>query len=165
MSDWFLPTAERPWTAGNLVVPRVHGADYFARLVEVIEATQHGDRIFCTDWRGDADERLTVIGPTIAELLSSAGRRGVEVRALLWRSHPGTLNSEENNHLGAVINESGGRASSTRECAAAGPTIRRSSSSDARTCHTRTSRSSAASTCATGVSDDAASRRPPGAAS
>ena len=110
MSDWFLPSTERPWTAGNLVVPHVHGSDYFARLLEVIGATQRGDRIFFTDWRGDTDERMTGDGPTIARLLSSAGRRGVEVRALLWRSHPGKLNSEENNHLGAVINESGGEA-------------------------------------------------------
>ncbi|MFW5471580.1 phospholipase D-like domain-containing protein [Knoellia sp. CPCC 206435] len=110
MSDWFLPPEERPWTAGNLVVPHVHGADYFARLLEVVEATQAGDRIFFTDWRGDADERLTDDGPTIGDLLSSALRRGVEVRALLWRSHPGSLNSEENNHLGAVINKAGGEA-------------------------------------------------------
>jgi len=26
MNDWFLPEDERPWTAGNLVVPHVHGA-------------------------------------------------------------------------------------------------------------------------------------------
>jgi phosphatidylserine/phosphatidylglycerophosphate/cardiolipin synthase-like enzyme len=110
VSDWFLPAAERPWTSGNLVVPRVHGADYFARLLEVIGSTRSGDRIFLTDWRGDTDERMTKDGPTVAELLSSAGRRGVEVRALLWRSHSGRLNSEENNHLGAIINESGGEA-------------------------------------------------------
>jgi hypothetical protein len=87
VSDWFLPAEERPWTAGNLVVPRVHGAAYFARLVEVVEATDSGDRIFFTDWRGDADERLTARGPTVAELLCAAARRGVEVRGLLWRSH------------------------------------------------------------------------------
>ncbi|MFC7489826.1 MULTISPECIES: phospholipase D family protein [unclassified Knoellia] len=110
MSEWFLPTTERPWSAGNLVVPRVHGADYFARLLEVVEATQPGDRIFLTDWRGDADQRLSSDGPTTADLLSSALRRGVEVRALLWRSHPGSLNSEENNHLGTIINEAGGEA-------------------------------------------------------
>jgi phosphatidylserine/phosphatidylglycerophosphate/cardiolipin synthase-like enzyme len=110
VSDWFLPGAERPWTEGNLVVPRVHGADYFARLVEEIGSTRAGDRVFLTDWRGDADERMTPDGPTVGELLASAGRRGVEVRALLWRSHPGRLNSEENDHLGAVINETGGEA-------------------------------------------------------
>lgn len=110
MSDWFLPAAERPWTSGNLVTPHVHGANYFARLREIVAATRSGDRIFLTDWRGDVDERLTKDGPTVGELLASAGRRGVEVRALLWRSHPGRLNSEENNHLGAIINESGGEA-------------------------------------------------------
>ena len=110
MSDWFLPRSERPWTAGNLVVPHVHGANYFARLVEVIGATERGDRIYFTDWRGDPDERLTEEGPTIADLLTSAGRRGVEVRALLWRSHRGGLNAKENTHLGAVINDAGGEA-------------------------------------------------------
>ena len=110
VSDWFLPATERPWTSGNLVIPRVHGADYFARLLEVIGSTGSGDRIFLTDWRGDADERMTEDGPSVGELLASASRRGVEVRALLWRSHPGRLNSEENDHLGAVINKSGGEA-------------------------------------------------------
>jgi phosphatidylserine/phosphatidylglycerophosphate/cardiolipin synthase-like enzyme len=112
VSDWFLPATERPWTAGNLVIPHVHGADYFARLVEVIGSSRSGDRIFLTDWRGDSDQLLTRDGPTVAELLSSAGRRGVEVRALLWRSHSdkGRLNAQENRHLGAVINGSGGEA-------------------------------------------------------
>jgi phosphatidylserine/phosphatidylglycerophosphate/cardiolipin synthase-like enzyme len=112
VSDWFLPATERPWTAGNLVIPHVHGADYFARLVEVIGTSRSGDRIFLTDWRGDSDQLLTRDGPTVAELLSSAGRRGVEVRALLWRSHSdkGRLNAQENRHLGAVINGSGGEA-------------------------------------------------------
>lgn len=110
VSDWFLPAADRAWTAGNLVVPHIHGAAYFARLLEVIGATTAGDRIFLTDWRGDSDERMAEGGPTVGEVLAAAGRRGVEVRALLWRSHGGRLNSEENTHLGAVINESGGEA-------------------------------------------------------
>jgi phosphatidylserine/phosphatidylglycerophosphate/cardiolipin synthase-like enzyme len=110
VSEWFLPVAERPWTSGNLVTPHVHGAAYFARLLEVIGETRSGDRIFFTDWRGDADERMAEDGPTIGEVLGAAGRRGVEVRALLWRSHPGSLNSEENNHLGTIINRTGGEA-------------------------------------------------------
>lgn len=110
MSDWFLPTQERAWTSGNLVVPHVHGANYYARLLEVIGATEAGDRIFLTDWRGDADELMAEDGPTVGDLLADASHRGVEVRALLWRSHPGKLNAEENDHLGAVINESGGEA-------------------------------------------------------
>jgi phosphatidylserine/phosphatidylglycerophosphate/cardiolipin synthase-like enzyme len=112
VSDWFLPNDERPWTSGNLVVPHVHGADYFARLVEVVEATTAGDRIFFTDWRGDDDERLLPDGPTVAELVRAAAGRGVEVRALLWRSHSdkGHLNAQENNQLGALVNECGGEA-------------------------------------------------------
>ena len=110
VSDWFLPEDERPWTAGNLVVPRVHGADYFARLLEVVGATGAGDRIFFTDWRGDADERLAESGPTVAELLLQAAGRGVEVRGLLWRSHSdrARLNAQENQRLGTLINEAGG---------------------------------------------------------
>jgi phosphatidylserine/phosphatidylglycerophosphate/cardiolipin synthase-like enzyme len=112
VSDWFLPEDERPFTQGNLVVPRVHGVDYFARLVQVVEATGAGDRIFFTDWRGDSDERLTENGPTVGQLLCAAARRGVEVRGLLWRSHTDktSLNAQENQHLGAMINESGGEA-------------------------------------------------------
>jgi phosphatidylserine/phosphatidylglycerophosphate/cardiolipin synthase-like enzyme len=110
VSDWFLPEDDRPWTAGNLVVPHVHGAAYFARLLEVVGATESGDRIYFTDWRGDADERLTEDGPTVGELLVGAARRGVEVRGLLWRSHSDKteLSAQENRHLGAIINEAGG---------------------------------------------------------
>ena len=112
MSEWFLPQRDRPWTAGNLVVPHVHGAEYFARLIQVVAATLEGDRIFFTDWRGDADELLAEGGPTIGDLLVDAMGRGVEVRCLLWRSHSDNLrfNEQENRHLGAVINEAGGEA-------------------------------------------------------
>ena len=110
MSDWFLPAAEVPWTGGNLVIPRVHGADYYARLLDEVSTTRAGDRIFFTDWRGDSDERLTVDGPTVGELLVSAARRGVEVRGLLWRSHSDQLRLQgrENQHLGTLVNEAGG---------------------------------------------------------
>lgn len=112
MSDWFLREHERPWTDGNLVLPHVHGAGYFARLVQVVGATGAGDRIFFTDWRSDADERLADDGPTIGEMLAGAARRGVEVRGLLWRSHTDktNFNAQENRHLGAIINKTGGEA-------------------------------------------------------
>jgi phosphatidylserine/phosphatidylglycerophosphate/cardiolipin synthase-like enzyme len=112
MSDWFLPQRDRPWTAGNLVVPHVHGAKYFARLVQVVGATLEGDRIFFADWRGDADELLLEGGPTIGDLLAEAAGRGVEVRGLLWRSHSDKMrfNAQENRHLGEVINKAGGEA-------------------------------------------------------
>src|ERR671933_1114797 len=100
--EWFLTRRERgnpatdfdddtsadgPWSAGNLVRPLVHGATYFRRLYEELCALRPGDRVFFTDWRGDADERLLPDGPTVGELLVRLARAGVEIRALLWRSH------------------------------------------------------------------------------
>ena len=41
------------------MIPLVHGAVYFRRLYEELCALRAGDRVFFTDWRGDADERLT----------------------------------------------------------------------------------------------------------
>lgn len=112
MSDWFLPRAERPWSSGNLVVPHVHGVAYFARLAEVIGGTGHGDQVYFTDWRGDADELLTAEGPSIGQLLCAAARRNVQVRGLLWRSHSdrASFSAQENQKFGAEINDVGGEA-------------------------------------------------------
>jgi phosphatidylserine/phosphatidylglycerophosphate/cardiolipin synthase-like enzyme len=110
--DWLLAPAQRPWTRGNRVIPRVHGASYFARLVEVVEATGAGDLVWFTDWRGDADQLLTSAGPTVAELFAAAARRGVDVRALLWRSHSDrtSFSAQENQRLGKAVNDAGGCA-------------------------------------------------------
>ena len=110
MSDWFLPTSERPWTEGNAVEVLVHGATYFQRVVDVINKASAGDRVLFTDWRGDADECLTDTGPTVADLLCGAARRGVDVRGLVWRSHSDLLSfsAQQNNHLGALVNKAGG---------------------------------------------------------
>ena len=51
-------------------------------------ATEAGDRVFFTDWRGDADERLTDDGPTVGELLRAAPPGTSRSAALMWRSHP-----------------------------------------------------------------------------
>src|SRR3954469_20053960 len=112
MSEWFLPRSERPWTDGNHVTPLVHGATYFDRLVEVVSATNRGDRIFFTDWGSDSDERLREDGPTVGELFCDAARRGVEVRGLLWRSHSDRMrmSAQQNQHLGLLLNEAGGEA-------------------------------------------------------
>ncbi|GAA3084056.1 phospholipase D-like domain-containing protein [Pseudonocardia yunnanensis] len=116
--DWFLSDAERgnpahrlpAWTAGNRVVPLVHGAAYFARLVAEVRAMQRGDHLFFTDWRGDADERLCLDDPTVGELFSDAARRGVVVKGLMWRSHNDDLSysEEENRRLGDMVNDAGG---------------------------------------------------------
>jgi phosphatidylserine/phosphatidylglycerophosphate/cardiolipin synthase-like enzyme len=110
--DWMLPPGQRPRTDGNLVVPLVHGAVYFRRLCEVVGATVAGDRVYFTDWRGDADERLTADGPDAAGLLCSAAERGVDVRGLLWRSHSDktSFSAQENQRLGTRINDAGGEA-------------------------------------------------------
>jgi phosphatidylserine/phosphatidylglycerophosphate/cardiolipin synthase-like enzyme len=89
----------------------VHGAEYFACLVEQVSALEKGDHLFFTDWRGDPDERLRPDGPTIAELFSAAAERGVVVKGLVWRSHLDRFqfSEQENRHLGERIEAAGGK--------------------------------------------------------
>ncbi|MCU1677129.1 MAG: phospholipase, partial [Frankiales bacterium] len=121
---WFLTRAERgnpstciddgrdeAWSAGNLVRPLVHGAVYFARLHEELHGLTAGDRVFFTDWRGDADERLVDGGPTIGDTLCRLAQAGVEVRGLIWRSHTdlASFSGKENAAFSAEINDAGGQ--------------------------------------------------------
>ena len=118
LADWFLTAAERgnphsalqAWCEGNAVEPLVHGRTYFAALADEVEACDRGDYVFFTDWRGDPDQRLRDDGPTVADLFSSAARRGVVVKGLMWRSHIDRLqySEEENRHLGEAIERAGG---------------------------------------------------------
>jgi phosphatidylserine/phosphatidylglycerophosphate/cardiolipin synthase-like enzyme len=98
------------WVAGNLVRPVLHGANYFARLHEELCALTSGDRVYFTDWCGDADERLLPDGPTVGETLSDLAKNGIEVRGLIWRSHSKHLqyNAQQNQFLGNEVNEAGG---------------------------------------------------------
>ena len=100
----------RSWVTGNQVRPLVHGTTYFRRLYEELSGLRAGDRVYFTDWRGDADERLTDDGPTVGGLLCELARSGVEVRGLLWRSHSDHLrfSAQENQRLGNELNEAGG---------------------------------------------------------
>jgi phosphatidylserine/phosphatidylglycerophosphate/cardiolipin synthase-like enzyme len=109
---WFLPAPERGYTEGNRVRLLVHGATYFERLYAELAALAPGDRVFFTDWRGDADELLRPEGPAVGELLAALARRGVEVRGLLWRSHSDLFkfSARENEHLGRLVNDAGGEA-------------------------------------------------------
>ena len=126
---WFLDRLERgnpasdvqmggagspSWSEGNLVRPLVHGATYFSRLHEELSALQPGDRVWFTDWRGDADEQLEPGGTTIGGLLAQLSRSGVEVRGLVWRSHgervSAPISGRSNEHLSRQINDSGGEA-------------------------------------------------------
>ena len=118
IEDWFLTAAERgnphyalpDWCVGNSVVPLVHGATYFDRLVDVVSALEADDHLFFTDWRGDADERMRPEGPTVGTLFGDAAKRGVIVKGLVWRSHHDELSysEEQNRHLSDDVNEAGG---------------------------------------------------------
>ncbi|MFM9429900.1 phospholipase D family protein [Arthrobacter sp. MP_2.3] len=124
---WFLSRAERgnpatnvqtggagapPWSEGNLVRPLIHGAAYFARLHEELTVLKAGDRVWFTDWRGDADELLLPNGPSIGDLLAGVARAGVEVRGLVWRSHgervSAPISGRSNELLSRQINDAGG---------------------------------------------------------
>jgi phosphatidylserine/phosphatidylglycerophosphate/cardiolipin synthase-like enzyme len=124
-SEWFLSAEERgnpatalndggdpnpAWTAGNQVEPLIHGATYFSRLVSCLSTLSAGDQVLLADWRGDEDERLGPSGPRLGELLSALASRGVEIRGLLWRSHPRIfgLDEAEATALARVVNDAGG---------------------------------------------------------
>ncbi|MEA2521551.1 MAG: hypothetical protein QOI81_1197 [Actinomycetota bacterium] len=125
IADWFLAPEERgnpataidrgrepgtAWTDGNSVTPLIHGATYFARLTAAFSELREGDRVFLTDWRGDHDELLGPAGPTLGTALADLAKRGVEVRGMLWRSHPKALgfHKEKERELVGMVNEAGG---------------------------------------------------------
>jgi phosphatidylserine/phosphatidylglycerophosphate/cardiolipin synthase-like enzyme len=122
---WFLSAEERHndasaidrrrgdgqgWTIGNAVIPLVHGATYFAQLHQSLSALGPGDQVWFLDWRGDAGQRLAGPGTELGSTLTEAVRRGVDVRGLVWRSHPDQEGyaEQENAHLGEIVNEAGG---------------------------------------------------------
>ena len=125
-SEWFLSSEERgnpatglnrrrqpdlAWTVGNRVEPLIHGATYFSRLVSRFATLEDGDHVLLTDWRGDSDELLGPDGPTLGDALTGLARRGVDVRGLLWRSHPGIFgfNEGEASDLIDIVNGAGGQ--------------------------------------------------------
>ncbi len=124
--DWFLTAAERDnpdteidrrhangfaWTEGNEVRPLLHGAPYFAELLESVRAMRRGDLLLFTDWRGDPDEPLDGPGTEVSKVFTEAAARGVIVRGLIWRSHLDKFqfSAAENRHLGEDIEAAGGR--------------------------------------------------------
>ena len=126
ITDWFLTPSQRrnpatrlddrrgdgsAYSSGNLALPLVHGATYFAALHAAVEQMGSGDLLLFTDWRGDPDQRMTQDpGSEVGTVLSAAARRGVDVRGLVWRSHMDklALSSAENRHLGEQIEAAGG---------------------------------------------------------
>jgi phosphatidylserine/phosphatidylglycerophosphate/cardiolipin synthase-like enzyme len=125
LDDWFLTPEERgnpatqmdrrrgdgkAWTEGNRVDVLIHGAEYFARLYEVLCTLDQDDWVHLTDWEGDPDELLDGPGTEVGHVLADLARRGVHVRGLLWRSHPrqAHFSEQENTKLVREINEAGG---------------------------------------------------------
>ena len=127
VGEWFLNRAEwanphtavhgggagaAPWSEGNLVRPLVHGAAYFERLHDELSDLRAGDRVWFTDWRGDADERLLEDGPSIGDVLARLAGAGVEVRGLVWRSHgervSAPISGRSNELLSRQVNDAGG---------------------------------------------------------
>jgi phosphatidylserine/phosphatidylglycerophosphate/cardiolipin synthase-like enzyme len=123
--EWFLSADERgtrgtggnesvrpdlAWTVGNRVEPLVHGASYFSQLADCLSKLSAGDQVLLTGWRADGDELLCPGGPRLAGLLFDLATRGVEIRGLLWRSHPGIFgfNEREASDLADVVNGAGG---------------------------------------------------------
>jgi phosphatidylserine/phosphatidylglycerophosphate/cardiolipin synthase-like enzyme len=123
--EWFLSEEERgnassaidqrradgrAWTEGNAVVPLVHGAAYFARLHEELSTLGPADQVWFLEWRGDASQRLAGPGTELGSVLTKAVHRGVDVRGLVWRSHPNQtkFSKQENAHVGDVVNDAGG---------------------------------------------------------
>jgi phosphatidylserine/phosphatidylglycerophosphate/cardiolipin synthase-like enzyme len=121
---WFLSAQERgnpatqidtrhdtgvAWAIGNQVRPLVHGATYFQRLHDELRLLRAGDRVYFTDWRGDADQRLLPDGPTVSELLCELAHSGVEIRGLVWRSHSDhvSFSAQQNDRLGKQLNQAG----------------------------------------------------------
>ena len=124
-ADWFLTAGERgnratqldrrrgdgrAWTEGNRVEPLVHGATYYPRLLAALRQLRDGDLVGISDWRGDTDELLDGEGTELGKVLAELAGRGVQIRGLLWRSHPSAahFNEEQNLHLGEVVNQAGG---------------------------------------------------------
>ena len=94
LDDWFLTSEERgnlvteidshrsggvAWTEGDHVAFHIDGFSYFVSLAEVISNLEPHDEIRFTDWRGDADERVSGDGTSIVALLVNSCQRGVDV--------------------------------------------------------------------------------------
>jgi phosphatidylserine/phosphatidylglycerophosphate/cardiolipin synthase-like enzyme len=126
VADWFLSATERgnptteidrrhrdglPWTDGNAGTVLIDGAAYFERLLAVLCACEPGDWVLFTDWQGDPDERLDGRDSEVGEVIAELAARGVNVRGLLWRSHPEALNFGEGKNLSfsRVVNDAGGQ--------------------------------------------------------
>jgi phosphatidylserine/phosphatidylglycerophosphate/cardiolipin synthase-like enzyme len=125
LDDWFLTPGERGnsateidrrrgdgrgWTEGNRVEVLVDGAEYFRRLYAGLLSLERDDSLQFTDWEGDGDEVLCGPGTEIGRVLADVARRGVQVRGLLWRSHPRQTHfaEQQNASMAKMVDGAGG---------------------------------------------------------
>ena len=117
-NPWLLSAVERDnddtrltaWSEGNRVEVLAHGAPYFAALAEAVAATVEGDHVFFTEWRGDDEQLVDDDGTTVEDVLTSAARRGVVVKGLVWRSHGDVMgfHGAKNRDLAQTLEDAGG---------------------------------------------------------
>jgi phosphatidylserine/phosphatidylglycerophosphate/cardiolipin synthase-like enzyme len=70
---------------GNTVEPLVDGGPAFAAMQRAIESAQNGNHfIYLLAWWCDPWVNLTGPGTCLLDLFARAGRRGVQIRVLLW---------------------------------------------------------------------------------
>ena len=100
----------RGWTTGNVVRPLLHGATYFEHLYRQLSGLGPGDSAWFLEWRGDPDERLAGSGTELGKVIAGAASRGVDIRGLVWRSHPDQqkFSEQENAQLAQIANEQRG---------------------------------------------------------
>ena len=120
------------WSEGNLVRRSCTARPTSPRLHDELIRLRPGDRVWFTDWRGDADERLLPDGPTIGDVLADLAERGVEVRGLVWRSHGERLSAPDQRAVERAPRRGrsttpAARCCSTSGCGCSARTIRSSS--------------------------------------
>src|SRR4029453_1423796 len=109
--NWFLTAAERGNPATDIDRRRGAGTTRPAgNRREALGARGAGALVGIAGGRGDPDELLDGEGTELGKVLAELAGRGVQVRGLLWRSHPELAHFQEgeNLHLGEVVNEAGG---------------------------------------------------------
>ena len=74
---------------GNTVEPLVDGAAAFTAMQRAIESAQTRDHyIYLLGWWCDPWVNLTGPGTCLLDLFAQAGRRGAQIRVLLWKPSP-----------------------------------------------------------------------------
>ncbi len=119
-TEWFLAAEQRgnpattidagreprAWTTGNHAQVLIDGAAYLTCLRQTLETARGGDRVLLAGLEMDADLDLGA-GFRLGGLLAALLARGVDVRGLVWRSHP-NYTAGRNLEFARLVNAAGG---------------------------------------------------------